>query len=412
MRLHTVTLVSAFAFLASACTRMPIQGSAAQGEILFSPAVTSSSTKVIFEGGAFPTDAGAFSVSAIALDGNNQSLYFFNKPVNYTGTKWAFKPDESGVVPRYYWPLAGGMNFYAFYPESEELTARGIIVPDIDPATGQPETVPSILGGGIVYKNYTLKHTLGAGGGYAPIEDDADKTDSNLDNAYLDFMASSQLYDDVNTRTTSSVPLLFTHNLAQIRFRAVAEKDLSNVGRISTADGSKSFDVVNHVDFSVDKIELINIYSTATYYNIAPHWRDLKDKYNYFPLTRAEMGTGTQLRYSDGTPGSRTPVEVDIEKDGGEPVRMLVIPQYLTDASMKVWFTVRQHTVRNEGKADEFSVNDYSETYVKTIDIAPVIKDFKISSCVTLLFHIDLKEIELTVTYSDWKSDGMITPVI
>lgn len=416
-KVHIFTMVSALAALACACTRTSVPETVAGSELRFTPAVTSSSTKVIFEGGAFPTDAGAFSVSAVALTGSTgtgQTLYFFNKAVCYDNTSkaWGFKADASGVKPRYYWPLAGGMNFYAFYPESEVLTTRKIIVPGIDPETEQPETVPCFSEGGLAYKNYTIKHTLGESEEYAPIEDDPAKTDSNLGNAYIDFMSSSQLYDDVNTRTTSSVPLLFTHNLAQIRFRAVAEKDQSNAGTIATEDGTKVFDVVNHVDFSVDRIELMNIYSTATYYNIAPHWRDLKAKYNYFPLTRAEMGTGTKLQYSAGEIGRRTPVEVDIEKDGGEPVRMLVIPQSLTDASMKVWFTVRQHTVRNEGKPDEFSVNDYSETYVKTIDIAPVIKDFKISTCVTFLFHIDLKEINLTVTYSDWKSDGEITPVI
>ena len=405
------------AVLICACTRTAEPETANGGEFSFSPALSSPSSKAIFGGGLFPTDGGAFSVSAVALTGSTgsgQSLYFFNKPVAYDSesAKWTFQADESGVVPRYYWPLAGGMNFYAFYPESSALITRKIIVPETDPESRQPETVPVISGGGLVYKNYTIRHTLGESGGYAPIEDDADKSDANLDNAYLDFMSATQLYDDVNTRTSQSVPLLFTHSLAQIRFQAIAEKDFSIKSTVTNKDGSQSFDVINHVDFTVDRIELMDIYSTATYNSIAPHWRELKAKYNYFPLTRATMGSGTSLEYEGEEIGKRTPVAVDIEKDNGELAGMLLLPQSLTDAKMRVWFSVKQQTVRNEGKEDEFVVNDYSETYVKTIDIAPIIKEFKISTSVTFLFRINLDEIVLSVSYNDWKSDGEITPVI
>lgn len=400
--------------LVCACTRTAEPETANGGELSFSPALSSPSSKAIFEGGAFPTDAGAFSVSAVALTGytgTGQALYFFNKAVayDYDGNKWAFKADASGVVPRYYWPLAGGLNFYAFYPESEALITRKIIVPETDPESGQPETVPVISEGGLAYKNYTIKHT---GSGYAPIENDGDKTDLNLDNAYLDFMSATELFDDVNTRTSQSVPLLFTHNLTRVNFQAVAARDLSIKNQVASSDGTRTYDVVNHVDISVDRIELLDIYSIGSYYSIAPHWRDLKAKYNYFPLTRATTGSGTQLKYGEGEIGTRTPVPVAIEKDGGQPAEMLVIPQSLGSASMKVWFTIRQRTVRNEGKTDEFVVNDYSETYVKNVSLSDVFSDFRISSCVTFIFNIDLDEITVSVTYSPWKSDGEITPVI
>lgn len=402
-------VVSVLALLTCACTRTIDADVAASDEMSFSPALASSSTKAIFNGNEFPTDAGAFSVSAVALTGESgtgQSLYFFSKAVDYDGSKWGFKADASGIRPRYYWPLAGGMNFYAFYPESEILINQKIVVPGTDPATGLQETVPVQSEGGLAYKNYTIKHTTG-GDAYEPIEADADKNDANLGNAYVDFMSAVQLYDDVNNRTGSSVPLLFTHNLAQIRFAAIAARDLSKVGEVSRDAGADAsgdaFAVMNHVDFIVDKIELMNIYSKGTYYSIAPHWRDLKEKYNYFPLT----SNSTKLEYDEGVIGSRTPKEVEIS--GAE---MLVIPQSLTDAGMKVWFTVKQVTVRNEGQPDEYVVNDYSETYVKTIDLSSVIHEFKISTCVTFLFRIDLNEIEVSVSYSDWKSEGELTPVI
>ena len=413
MKRNIYNVAMALTVLVCACARNAEPETANGGQLSFSPALSSPSSKVIFDGGAFPTDAGAFSVSAVALTGSTgtgQVLYFFNKAVAYdeAKTQWAFKADASGVVPRYYWPLAGGMNFYAFYPESDVLTTRGIIVPETDPETGQPETVPVISEGGLAYKNYTIKHT---GGDYAPIEDDSEKTDSNLGNAYIDFMSATQLYDDVNTRTSQSVPLLFTHNLTRVNFQAVAARDLSIKNQVASSDGTRTYDVVNHVDISVDRIELLDIYSIGSYYSIAPHWRDLKAKYNYFPLTR-EMGSGTKLEYEEGEIGARTPVAVDIKKDGDLPAEMLVIPQSLGSASIKVWFTVRQRTVRNEGKTGEFVVNDYSETYIKNVSLSTVVSDFRISSCVTFLLNIDLDEITVSVTYSDWKSDGEITPVI
>ncbi|MCQ2168525.1 MAG: fimbrillin family protein [Bacteroidales bacterium] len=407
MKLKYIYIVPALAVLAIACSRTAEPDVAPGVELSFSPAVSSPSVKAIFEGGAFPTDEGSsFSVSAVALTGSTGTgtvLYFFNKAVVYEDSKWCFEADASGIRPRYYWPLAGGMNFYAFSPKSEELLTRKIIVP----AIGQ--NVPEMSGGGIFFKDYTIKHTQGESGEYAPIDDDAQKTQDNLDNAYLDFMSATELYDDVSTRSSSSVPLLFTHNLGQIRFKAVAARDFSKKGQVSNSE--KSYDVVNHVDFTVDKIELLNLYCTASYHNVAPHWRDLKAKYNYFPLTRAE-GTGTSLEYEEGEIGERTPVEVDIKKAEDEPARMLVIPQSLTDARMKVWFTVKQRTVRDEGEDDEFVVNDYSETFVKTINLASVISEFKLSTCVTFLFRIDLDEINVSVSYSDWKSDGEINPVI
>ena len=415
MKRNIYNVAMALTVLVCACARNVEPETANGGQLSFSPALSSPSSKAIFDGGAFPTDAGAFSVSAVALTGSTgsgQSLYFFNKAVAYDGNKWAFKADESGVVPRYYWPLAGGLNFYAFYPESEALITRKIIVPETDPESGQPETVPVISEGGLAYKNYTIKHT---GSGYAPIENDGDKTDSNLDNAYLDFMSATELFDDVNARTSQSVPLLFTHNLTRVNFKAVAARDLSIKSQVSNPNvenGGKTYDVVNHVDISVDRIELLDIYSIGSYYSIAPHWRDLKAKYNYFPLTRATTGSGTKLEYESGEIGKRTPVAVDIKKDGDLPAEMLVIPQSLGSASMKVWFTVRQTTVRDEGKDDAFVVNDYSETYVKNVSLSDAVSDFRISSCITFLFNIDLDKITVSVTYSDWKSDGEITPVI
>lgn len=406
-------MVSVLAVMAGSCRDTIKIDTAKADELDFSPAQNPASVKAGFEGTAFPTDASStFSVSAVALTGSTgtgQTLYFFNKAVGYDGAKWCFKADESGIVPRYYWPLAGGLNFYAFAPSSEDLTAHRIIVPETDPGTGQPETVPLLSGGGIVYKNYTIRHTLGETGGYATIEADAEKSDENLSNAHVDFMSATQLYDDVTTRTSSSVPLLFSHNLSQVRFQAVAARDLSVKGQVSSADGTKTFDVVNHVDITVDKIEIMNLYSKGSYYNIAPHWRDIKEKYNYFPVTTSDVN---HLVYEEGTIGSRTPVLVDIKNSLGEIASMLVIPQSLTDARMKVWFTVRQTTVRNEGETDEFLVNDYADTYVKTIDIVSAVSEFNINTCVTFRFNIDLDEITLIVTYGDWKSDGELTPVI
>lgn len=407
-------VAAALALLTCACSRSVGDGlAAAEDELSFSPALTQSSTKTIFDSSVFPTDQGAFSVSAVVLDGVKQTLYFFNKSVEYADSKWGFKADASGIRPRYYWPLAGGMNFYAFYPESEVLTTRKI-VPTTDPVTGETVAVPALAEGGIAYRNYTIKHSSDEAGGYVPITSDADKNDSNLENAQLDFMSATQLYDDVSTRTSSSVPLLFMHNLAQIQFMAVPKRDLSV--KATVGNGVTNFEVINHVSVTVDRIELMNIYSTGSYYNIAPHWRDLKEKYNYFPLTCAE-GQGTELGYMDDEHkddiGHRTPERRIVTRNGlTEPARMLLIPQSLTDAKMKVWFSVRQKTVRNEGRENEFLVNDYLETYIRTIDMASLISEFKISTCVTFVFNIDLDDIDVSVSYGDWKSDGEITPVI
>lgn len=444
-RIYTGILLAAMC-LAVACTdRTDIADKSQQGEIVFDPVAWSNSTKSgedIINGSDFPDDE-SFDVSCALLPNKDEEGH-----PTYEGVQHLFvatpvtrdpNTDTWKTADRYYWPLTGGMKFMAFYPTTQVLLNErklysGVSV-DFSNYTG-------------IYQNYKIHHTDSE---YNDITDENLKTEENLPNAKVDFMACTVTMNEISKRSSDVVPITFSHNLTQIRFKVKAEKDFSDCEfhaadhTIIDTDVALSDDTswdhanVNHVGIWVDRIELRNIYSIGSYYTSAPNWPKgdgiLRDAYRYVLLSRDSKG-GEHLLYQ--TPGyteyrdehddyskfgARTPQAVPVKDRNGDDLAVLLIPQHLeSGATLSITYTLEEENLRiynNNGYSESdpeykstYVMSDYSGTISREIRLSDITPDWLIGTCYTYTIIVGLHEIVVVPEYSDWNFDGSQEAVI
>lgn len=188
-------------------------------------AVAFKSTKAIIEGTSYPTSE-SFKVSAYY---GGTDAYFENQTAGYSSSQHVWETQESQ-----YWPLNGSLSFYAYSPAS----ASGV----------------SMSADGFSATDYT-------------IQTNAQMT---TDLCY----ASATVADCSNH--PESVPLQFTHALAQVVFRVKA------AGYYSTAQ--------NAVALSLTSLSLNGIYSVGDFAGGA--WENLESEHTY-----TLSNSTTQLTY-------------------------------------------------------------------------------------------------------------------
>lgn len=245
------------AALGAACTKSTIDLN--DRSIAFAP-VASKTTKAIIEGASYPTSE-SFKVNAY-LDGTD--AYFLNQTARYSPSYELWETDESQ-----YWPLDGSLSFHAYSPAS----VSGV----------------SLSADGFSATGYT-------------IQTNAQMT---TDLCY----ASATVADCSNH--PESVPLQFTHALAQVVFRVKA------AGYYSTAQ--------NAVALSLTSLSLNGIYSVGDFAGGA--WENLESEHTY-----TLSNSTTQLTYDQSNNPETTVV-----------CSYLFLPQeFDSNAALTVGYSVTQ----------------------------------------------------------------------
>lgn len=256
MRKRVIILLMGAA-LGAACTKSTIDLN--DRSIAFAP-VASKTTKAIIEGASYPTSE-SFKVNAY-LDGTD--AYFLNQTARYSPSYELWETDESQ-----YWPLDGSLSFYAYSPAS----VSGV----------------SLSADGFSATGYTIQTN----------------TQMTTDLCY----ASATVADCSNH--PESVPLQFTHALAQVVFRVKA------AGYYSTAQ--------NAVALSLTSLSLNGIYSVGDFAGGA--WENLESEHTY-----TLSNSTTQLTYDQSNNPETTVV-----------CSYLFLPQeFDSNAALTVGYSVTQ----------------------------------------------------------------------
>lgn len=256
MRKRVIILLMGAA-LGAACTKSTIDLN--DRSIAFAP-VASKTTKAIIEGASYPTSE-SFKVNAY-LDGTD--AYFLNQTARYSPSYELWETDESQ-----YWPLDGSLSFHAYSPAS----VSGV----------------SLSADGFSATGYTIQTN----------------TQMTTDLCY----ASATVADCSNH--PESVPLQFTHALAQVVFRVKA------AGYYSTAQ--------NAVALSLTSLSLNGIYSVGDFAGGA--WENLESEHTY-----TLSNSTTQLTYDQSNNPETTVV-----------CSYLFLPQeFDSNAALTVGYSVTQ----------------------------------------------------------------------
>jgi len=423
LKISVLILMTAFLF---GCEREGVRGDGTDGQLIsFSTAAGKSSTKSggdiegIIQDAVFPTDRN-FVMNTFRLDfdenGNpvmTGGYIFMNmETISYNSTDKLWHTSEP-----YYWPLSGGLYCLGFYPSPDTLKSHKML-----------EGMTADHYGTLLLKGYSIKHTDQSNN---PITDDDSKTDANLGHARVDFMTSTSIVDDVQTRASNTVPVDFTHTLAQLKFSIETDKDYSSrtfYQKVGTAPNDTNWYWIHWQQMWIDGIKLTNVHSKATYSHSAPHWPGdkLSELYTYYPLRRDSRG-GTLSLFKigeSGTPqdvladaayfGTRKPVQTQVTTDGSNPLCILLIPQrFPDDATIEITVTTRILNMLSPDKNTNPRVmNDNTFSSTKSFllkDILPILTG---GNCVNIKFITSMEDISVGLVYEEWEEGSSSEPVM
>lgn len=405
--------------LGVACLSGCAKDSAGDGDsdqlISFVPATGLASTKTcdiegIIQDAVFPEDR-TFVMNAFRLNfdqyGNpviDGGYLFMNmETVSYDGTDHLWHTDAN-----HYWPMSGGLYCLGFYPSPVTLMSHKML-----------GGMTADHSGNLLFTGITIKHTDGSDN---PIENDAAKTDANLGHARVDLMTSTTTIDNVQTRAGNSVPVEFTHALAQLRFSIETDKDYSShtyYEKVGTAPNDTVWSWTHWQKLWIDEIRLTNVHSKGTFSHSAPHWPSdsLSSLYTYYPLRRASKG-GTQALFkvsAEGTPrdvladstyfGRRIPVQTQVTMDGTNPLCILLIPQRFTDDAV-IEITVTSRIVNMLTPQDAVEnpryMNDNTRSMNKTFRLKDILPYLTAGTSVNIRFVASMEDISVGIDYEEW----------
>jgi len=401
--------------LGMACLSGCAKDSAGDGDsdqlISFAPATEMTSTKTcdiegIIQDAVFPEDR-TFAMNAFRLNfdqyGNpivDGGYLFMNmETVKYSDTDGSWHTDA-----HHYWPLSGGLYCLGFYPSPITLISHKMLGGITADHTGN-----------LLFNGITIKHTDGSDN---PIENDESKTDANLGHARVDLMTSTTTVDNVQTRASNSVPVEFSHALAQLRFSIETDKDYSSHTYYEKV-GDVIWSWTHWQQLWIDQIKLVNVHSKGTFSHSAPHWPSdsLSNLYTYYPLRRGSKG-GTQALYkvgTEGTPrdvladstyfGRRIPVQTSVSVDGTDPLCILLIPQrFPDDAEVEIAITSRIVNMLTSQNAVENPryMNDHTMSMTKSFRLKEFLPYLTPGTSVNVRFVVALDDISIEIDYEDW----------
>lgn len=433
---HLLGIVLAAFALASSCNKEaadegPVFGSRA---ISFSPAIHVNSTKAdsdyidgIITGSTLPTTS-SFTSIIFYLPHDENGNPLFNKgghfmsmfePVRYDTEHNHWHTDAV-----HYWPLSGCCYFIAFYPEFAKLDSLHM--------RNSTQGWYGDRNQNFYIRDYTIKHYDEST--KTDIEDDALKTDSNLEHAHVDLMSAKNLFEDVQDRKTGdAVPLEFTHGLTQIKFSVQTADDYSSYTDYKTIDGT-TWKWLHFQQFWVDEIKLTNIYSKGDYsLSASPsHWPSdsLSELYTYYPLRQADR-KGTEALYkvkgknksftADSTYYANSiadlmlnytresaPTTIKEHGTGSDDLSILLIPQRIySGAQLEIKYSTRVMNILTDGtySGESHVMNDYTTTVTRTFNLSDITPLWIAGVCITFNLVISLDEISVTAEYQDWE-DG------
>jgi len=382
-------------------------------EINFVPVSSVKSVKSGVEGiiqtSEFPKDR-SFAVNAFRLNldaSGNPTLtggYIF---MNMETVAFSTADSLWHTAGHHYWPLSGCLYSLAYYPSPAALISHKML-----------EGIRADWTGNLYFDGVNIKHTDAENN---PITDDALKTDENLTHATVDFMTAESTVDDVQKRTSNSVPITFTHTLSQLSFTIETERDYSSHTYFETVRDTAWY-WTSWRQFWLDEIKLSNVYSKGTYSFSAPHWPSttMSERYTYYPLRRISR-EGTKLLYKTGESGSprdtltdiasfgsRIPVQTPVNIDG-KRLCILLLPQRFPDnATIDVSLCVRTSNMLLPEGDTSFTnhlMNDDIVTLKKTFYLKNILPLLSAGTSVNVRFIVSLDEISCSVDYGDWNEN-------
>ena len=334
-------ILSVMAAALTSCTQI-IQQPEAQ-ELVFS-AVASHSAKSIISTTNYPLDE-PFAVEAVYYpeeEDATSSIFMARETVQYSSGKAVWKTRN-----QYYWPKNGTLLFYAGSP----------IVPQV-----------------------SVSADKGVEADWTAVTPEQTQTD----------LCFAKVTERCKAHS-SAVPIVFSHALSQICFKA---RSLANYSS-SSQDGQ--FVQTNEIKILLDSVKLSGLAARGHFTQVPLQWTidsSHKAEYLVFRSSKgAELGMGsndTPLLYTLNT--------------------LLLLPQSLgKDAQLMEWHRVAVHSsITDTGTGQTVSEQSYTLSQSSVIPLSPYCPNWLMDFKYTFRLALGMEETEMTTAITDWTEPNEI----